>query len=66
MKYAKVFPMSEMLDFKIPSKWYRRTVGALEIICGLAMAFVPHREYSPGDSKLLKLHSANCGAKRKP
>lgn len=44
VKYAKVFPLSEAFDFKIPSKWYRRTVGALEIICGIAMAFVPNRK----------------------
>ncbi|CAG9839218.1 unnamed protein product [Diabrotica balteata] len=46
VKYAKVFPMSEMLDFKIPSKWYRRTVGGLEMICGSAMAFWPNPFYS--------------------
>ncbi|XP_018579041.1 transmembrane protein 35A isoform X2 [Anoplophora glabripennis] len=44
VKYAKVFPFSEALDFKIPSKWYRRAVGALEIICGIAMAFVPNHK----------------------
>ncbi|XP_017768069.1 PREDICTED: transmembrane protein 35 [Nicrophorus vespilloides] len=44
VKYAKVFPFSEMLDFKVPSKWYRRTVGTLEIICGLAMAFIPNHK----------------------
>ncbi|KAL2715650.1 transmembrane protein 35 [Vespula squamosa] len=38
VKYAKVFPLSTTLDFKVPSKWYRRVVGSLEIICGLAMA----------------------------
>lgn len=41
VKYAKVFPFAETLNFKIPSKWYRRTIGALEIICGVAMAFIP-------------------------
>ncbi|KAF3422585.1 hypothetical protein E2986_13601, partial [Frieseomelitta varia] len=41
VKYAKVFPLSGTLDFKVPSKWYRRVVGSLEIICGLAMAIVP-------------------------
>jgi hypothetical protein len=45
VKYAKVFPLSEALDFKVPSKWYRRTVGTLEIICGLAMAFIPSSMY---------------------
>lgn len=44
MKYAKVFPLSGTLDFKVPSKWYRRVVGSLEIICGLAMAIVPSRK----------------------
>lgn len=44
VKYAKVFPFAEMLDLKIPSKWYRRTVGSLEIICGLAMVLVPNRK----------------------
>jgi len=45
VKYAKVFPLSEALDFKVPSKWYRRTVGTLEVICGLAMAFIPSSMY---------------------
>lgn len=45
VKYAKVFPLAETLDFKVPSKWYRRTVGILEITCGMAMAFVPSRKY---------------------
>lgn len=48
VKYAKVFPLSEMLDFKVPSKWYRRTVGALEIACGLAMAFIPNHKIKNG------------------
>lgn len=43
VKYAKVFPLSGTLDFKVPSKWYRRVVGSLEIICGLAMAIIPSR-----------------------
>lgn len=41
VRYAKVFPFSEILDFKLPSKWYRRAVGALEIIFGLALAVIP-------------------------
>ncbi|XP_044268483.1 novel acetylcholine receptor chaperone [Tribolium madens] len=48
VKYAKVFPLSEALDFKIPSKWYRRTVGTLEIVCGVAMAFVPNHKVKNG------------------
>ncbi|CAH0407631.1 unnamed protein product [Chilo suppressalis] len=41
VRYAKVFPLTEMLDLKLPSKWYRRTVGALEIIFGLVLALIP-------------------------
>lgn len=44
VKYAKVFPLSELLDFKIPSKWYRRTVGVLEIFFGAALAFYPNHK----------------------
>ncbi|XP_019873328.1 novel acetylcholine receptor chaperone [Aethina tumida] len=48
VKYAKVFPFAETLNFKIPSKWYRRTIGALEIICGVAMAFIPTSKIKNG------------------
>ncbi|XP_013134436.1 PREDICTED: transmembrane protein 35 [Papilio polytes] len=41
VRYAKVFPLTEMLDFKVPSKWYRRTVGGLEIFFGLCLALIP-------------------------
>ncbi|XP_037933643.1 transmembrane protein 35A [Teleopsis dalmanni] len=42
VKYAKVFPLAALFGLKIPSKWYRRTVGILEIVCGLAMALIPY------------------------
>lgn len=48
VKYSKVFPLSESFDLKIPSKWYRRTVGALEIACGIAMAFIPNHKVKNG------------------
>lgn len=44
VKYSKVFPLSSMFDFKIPSKWYRRVVGILEVTCGVAMAAVPNHK----------------------
>lgn len=44
VKYAKVFPLTALFGIKIPSKWYRRTVGMLEIICGLAMALIPYHK----------------------
>ncbi|XP_017842491.2 transmembrane protein 35A [Drosophila busckii] len=44
VKYAKVFPLTAVFGVKIPSKWYRRTVGILEIVCGLAMALIPYHK----------------------
>lgn len=44
VKYAKVFPCSTLFDFKLPSKWYRRSVGGLEVLCGLAMVLIPSRK----------------------
>lgn len=46
VKYAKVFPLTAVLDVKIPSKWYRRVVGMLEVVCGLAMATIPSRKFA--------------------
>ena len=36
-KYAKVFPLAKLFDFKLPSKWYRRVVGGIEIAAGFLM-----------------------------
>ncbi|KAG4067514.1 hypothetical protein HA402_005286 [Bradysia odoriphaga] len=56
VKYAKVFPLSSIFDFKIPSKWYRRVVGALEVVCGLAMALIPsHKIKNAANISLLLL-----------
>ena len=55
VKYAKVFPLSGTLDFKVPSKWYRRVVGSLEIICGLAMAIVPSHKIKNASNTVLLL-----------
>ncbi|XP_076382063.1 putative acetylcholine receptor chaperone isoform X2 [Megalopta genalis] len=55
VKYAKVFPLSGTLDFKVPSKWYRRVVGSLEIICGLAMAIVPSHKIKNASNAVLLL-----------
>ena len=43
-KYAKVFPFGKTFEFKLPSKWYRRSVGGFEILCGLLMMVVPSRK----------------------
>ncbi|EDW80151.1 novel acetylcholine receptor chaperone [Drosophila tropicalis] len=44
VKYAKVFPLTALFGLKVPSKWYRRTIGILEILCGLAMALIPYHK----------------------
>lgn len=45
MKYAKVFPLSKTVDFKVPAKWYRRAVGGTEVLSGVCLAFVPYSKY---------------------
>ncbi|XP_047494913.1 novel acetylcholine receptor chaperone-like [Penaeus chinensis] len=42
-RYSKVFPLAQTLEFKIPSKWYRRTVGGLEVLCGFCLTFIPSK-----------------------
>ncbi|CAL4063654.1 unnamed protein product, partial [Meganyctiphanes norvegica] len=42
-KYSKVFPLAQTLEFKIPSKWYRRTIGGLEVFCGCCLTFIPSK-----------------------
>nr|CAG4645936.1 EOG090X0IKQ [Lynceus sp. MCZ IZ 141354] len=42
VRYAKVFPLAQALNFKVPPKWYRRVVGGTEIMSGLILAFIPH------------------------
>ncbi|CAH1709500.1 unnamed protein product [Macrosiphum euphorbiae] len=48
VKYAKVFPLSKMIDFKVPAKWYRRAVGGTEVLSGVCLAFVPYRNVKQG------------------
>merc|ERR1712079_717464 len=43
-KYAKVFPFAKSLGYKVPSKWYRRSIGGVEIACGLVLLLVPNRK----------------------
>ncbi|OXA41707.1 transmembrane protein 35B [Folsomia candida] len=53
VKYSKVFPLSETLGFKIPSKWYRRCFGGFEIACGLILAVVPSAPLKRGVNLIL-------------
>ena len=41
--FLVVLPLSKILDYKVPSKWYRRAFGGLEILCGSIMMIVPSR-----------------------
>jgi len=44
VKYTKVIsPVGRLLNIKIASKWFRRSVGGLEILCGIALTFIPHK-----------------------
>ncbi|XP_023346841.1 transmembrane protein 35A [Eurytemora carolleeae] len=42
-KYAKVFPLAKALQFKIPSKWFRRVMGGSEIFSGFLLLLIPNR-----------------------
>eukprot|EP00092_Neocalanus_flemingeri_P080006 GFUD01099736.1.p1 GENE.GFUD01099736.1~~GFUD01099736.1.p1 ORF type:complete len:171 (+),score=45.96 GFUD01099736.1:24-536(+) len=44
VKYAKVFPFAKSVGYRVPSKWYRRGVGGVEILCGLIMLVIPNRK----------------------
>jgi len=41
IRFAKVFPFSELTGWKPSAHIYRRVVGVTEIICGLLLTFVP-------------------------
>lgn len=54
-KYAKVFPFAKLLEFKLPSKWYRRVTGGMEIVAGFVMmAPVPGATTKPWRARWLK------------
>lgn len=56
VKYAKVFPLTTLFDIKIASKWYRRVVGSLEMLSGLAMMVIPnHKVKNAANITLLSL-----------
>ncbi|XP_050539626.1 uncharacterized protein LOC126904552 isoform X2 [Daktulosphaira vitifoliae] len=53
VKYAKVFPLSKIIDFKIPAKWYRRAIGGIEVLSGICLTFVPIRNIKQGANIIL-------------
>jgi len=38
---AKVFPLADMLDFKVDPDFYRTAVGVVEVVCGIILAMIP-------------------------
>jgi len=38
---AKVFPLADVLDFKMDPDIYRMAVGVLELVCGTMLALAP-------------------------
>ncbi|KAL5277640.1 TMEM35 family protein [Megaselia abdita] len=56
VKYAKVFPLTALFGLKIASKWYRRSIGIIEVVCGLAMVVIPnHKVKNAANITLLTL-----------
>ncbi|CAG2113264.1 unnamed protein product [Medioppia subpectinata] len=43
VQYAKVIPMATALGLKVSPKYYRLTIGWLELIAGISLAFIPGR-----------------------
>lgn len=41
VRYSKVFPLSQTLNFKVSPKLFRKTVGWLEVISGFTLMFIP-------------------------
>jgi len=54
-KYAKVFPFAKALQIKVPSKWYRRSIGGTEILAGLLLLLIPSRRWKNLGNVLLIL-----------
>ncbi|KAK9888632.1 hypothetical protein WA026_000860 [Henosepilachna vigintioctopunctata] len=55
VSYSKVFPLSRTLEFKINSTVYRKTVGYLEVIFGIALAIFPNHFVKNGANVCLLL-----------
>jgi len=36
-----VFPLADVLDFKVDPDMYRMAVGVLELVCGIILAMIP-------------------------
>jgi len=38
---AKVFPLADVLGFKVDADMYRMAIGIIEIVCGAILAVIP-------------------------
>merc|ERR1712122_38205 len=62
-KFTKVLPGAKTLGYKVPSKYYRRGVGVVEILCGIVLLVIPNRKIKKAANiilllaKLLNLYS---------
>lgn len=45
--------MATLLEFRVPSKWYRRAIGGIEVICGGLLAGFPSRKIINMSRRLL-------------
>lgn len=36
-----MFPLADVLDFKVDPDMYRMVVGVLELVCGIILAMIP-------------------------
>ena len=58
-----MLPGAKTLGYKVPSKYYRRGVGVVEILCGIVLLVIPNRKIKKAANiilllaKLLNLYS---------
>jgi len=38
---AKVFPLADVLDFKVDPDLFRTVVAVVEVVCGIILAMIP-------------------------
>ena len=58
-RMSKVFPLADVLDFKVDADMYRMVIGVTELVCGIILAMIPGN----CNDKLHSLHAvilSNC------
>lgn len=41
-----MFPLADVLDFKVDPDVYRMVIGVLELVCGIILAMIPGSAFS--------------------